>query len=276
MASITISSKPAPPRAWTMLRGRGLSTLALGALGLGAFLGLWQLLVATGILDPIAVPTMVTAFRWIIDSLHTTLLWRAVGQTLEGTAIGFAIGSVAGVLVGTLVGLNKYVYASCFLVIEFFKTIPIIVLIPLSILIWGTSLHMKIILITFGLFFPIAIQTIYGVRSVDPVVRDTAQVFRLSRIQNFVYVTMPSAAPYIATGLRLGATGALLLDVTVELTSGAGGLGLQLLQSEAGDAIGYSYALLIITGVVGMLLVLGVSAIERRVMYWHDVYRKAS
>jgi ABC-type nitrate/sulfonate/bicarbonate transport system permease component len=95
----------------------------------------------------------------------------------------------------------------------------------------------------------------------------------LSRFQRFFFVTMPSAAPYIATALRLGATGALLLDVTVELTAGAGGLGLQLLQAEAGDSIAFSYALLIIIGTIGMLLVLGVSAIERRVMYWHDVYR---
>jgi ABC-type nitrate/sulfonate/bicarbonate transport system permease component len=132
---------------------------------------------------------------------------------------------------------------------------------------------MKVLIIVFGGFFPTVIQTVYGVRSVDPVISDTAGIFRLGRLRRFTTVIMPSAAPFIATGLRLGASGALLLDIVAELTAGGGGLGQQILQAQKAGATAYTYGFLIITGLIGLLLVIGVTAIERRVMSWHEVYR---
>lgn len=245
----------------------------LGAAGLGIALALWQLLAATRVFDPQAIPTMVSTFRTIGESIQTRHLWVGVGQTMEAMAIGFAIGSAAGILAGTIIGLNRFAYASCFLIIEFFKTIPIIAVIPLFVLLFGTTLKMKVLAIIFGGFFPTAIQTIYGVRSVDPVVRDTATIFGLGRIRRFLTVTMPSAAPYLATGLRLGATGALLIDVVAEITAGGSGVGLQILQAQAAGDVGDTYALLVIVGCIGMFMVLGITALERRVLAWHEVYR---
>jgi ABC-type nitrate/sulfonate/bicarbonate transport system permease component len=247
--------------------------MVLGLVGLGLSLGVWQLLSALEVLDPIAIPSMVDAFARLWDLLDTKQLWVAIGETLKATAIGFLLGSAAGVLAGTVIGLNKYAYASCFLVIEFFRTIPVIAVLPLAVLLLGTTIKMKVLLIVFGGFFPTVIQTIYGVRSVDPVISDTAGVFRIGRVRRFTTVTMPSAAPFIATGLRLGATGALLLDIVAELTAGGSGLGLQILQAEKAGATAYTYGFLIITGLIGLLLVLLVTAIERRVLSWHEVYR---
>lgn len=247
--------------------------IGLGFVGLGLSLGLWQLLSAVKVLNPISIPSMVLAFHSFGYLLGTVRLWVGVGQTLEATAIGFLAGSAAGVLAGTVIGLNKYAYASCFLLIEFFRTIPVIAILPLAVLLFGTTLKMKVLLIVFGGFFPTVIQTVYGVRSVDPVISDTAEVFRLGRLRRFTTVTMPSAAPFIATGLRLGATGALLLDIVAEITAGGSGVGLQILQAQAAGATAYTYGLLIITGAIGMLLVIGVTAVERRVMSWHEVYR---
>jgi len=245
----------------------------LGALGLGIALALWQLLAATRVLDPQAIPTMVSTFRTIGDSIQTRHLWVGVGQTLEATAIGFAIGSALGIVAGTIIGLNRFAYASCFLLIEFCKTIPIIAVLPLFVLLFGTTLKMKVLAIIFGGFFPTVIQTIYGVRSVDPVVGDTATIFGLGRVRRFLMVTVPSAAPYLATGLRLGATGALLIDIVAEITAGGSGIGLQVLQAQAAGDVAYTYALLVIIGCIGMLIVLGITALERRLLSWHEVYR---
>jgi ABC-type nitrate/sulfonate/bicarbonate transport system permease component len=254
-------------------RGRKVLAIGSGCAGIAACLGLWQLLVAAHVLDQLATPTMVTAMRNLVDSIHTAHLWTGVGQTLEAAALGFLVGSAIGIAFGTIVGLNDFAYASCFLVIEFFKTIPIIAIIPLAVLLYGTTMKMTVLLIIFGIFFPTVIQTIYGVRSVDPVIRDTAKAFRIKGLHRFFYVHLPSAAPYLATSLRLGATGALLLAILSELIAGGSGIGLQLLSAEAAGAGGYTYGLLIITGCIGMLLVTGVTAIERRVLAWHEVYR---
>jgi len=243
--------------------------------GLALALGLWQVLAVTGVFDPTAIPSMTSTARTIWDSIQTAPLWSAVGQTLEAMAIGFVLGSASGILAGTIIGLNRFAYASFFLAIEFFRVIPIIAVLPLFVLLFGTTLKMKVILIVFGGFFPTVIQTIYGVRAVDPVVRDTAAIFRLGRVRRFFLVTMPSAAPFLATGLRLGATGALLIDIVAEITAGGSGIGLKILQAQAGGDVPYTYALVVITGIIGMILVVGITALERRILAWHEVYRLA-
>lgn len=250
-----------------------LAKSAKGLVGILAALALWQLLTETRILTPSAAPTMTATFHTLGSSLGTWKLWTALGQTLEGTAIGFALGTVAGVVAGAVLGVSDWAYRSCFIVVEVFKTIPVITILPIVVLLYGTTLRMKVVLVVFGVFFPTVIQTIYGVRSVDPVIRDTARAFGLSRRTRFVSVMLPSAAPYIATAIRLGVIGALLLDLVAELIAGGSGIGLQILDGEAGGALSYCYALIVFIGVIGLALVIGVTALERRVLYWHELYR---
>ncbi len=252
-----------------------LSRAAKGLVGVAAVFGLWQLLTATRVLTPTAVPTMAATMRTLWSTLDTSKLWTAFGQTLEGVFIGFALGTAAGILVGAVLGVSDWAYRSCFLVIEFCKTIPVITILPISVLLFGTTLRMKVLIVIFGTFFPTVIQTIYGVRSVDPVIRDTARAFGLNRRARFVSVTLPSAAPYLATAIRLGVPLALLLDVTAELVAGGSGLGLQVLEGEAGGALSYSYAVIIFTGAVGVALIVGVTALERRLLSWHELHRSS-
>jgi len=250
-----------------------LAKTAKGLVGIAAALGLWQLLTATHVITPTAVPTMTQTLRTLWASLDTSKLWIAFGQTLEGMAIGFFLGTAGGILVGAVLGASEWAYRSCFLVIEFCKTIPAITVLPLAVLLFGTTLRMKVLIVVFGTFFPTVVQTIYGVRAVDPVIRDTATAFGLSRRSRFFSVTLPSAAPYLATAVRLGVSLALLLDITAELVAGGSGLGLQILDGEAGGALSYSYALIIFTGAVGVVLIMGLTALEHRVLAWHELHR---
>jgi ABC-type nitrate/sulfonate/bicarbonate transport system permease component len=242
--------------------------------GIVVALAAWQILTVTKVLDPVAVPSVSETFAALGPSLGTGHLWQGVTETLEGTAIGFAVGAVAGVLAGTVIGLTDVVYRSCFLVIEFLKTIPVIAVLPLAVLLFGTSLQMKVLLVTFGVFFPILMQTIYGVRTIDPVVRDTGRVFGLGTWARFRSITIPSAAPYIATGLRLAAAAALLLDVLSEIVAGGSGVGLQIMQGQEGGDISYSYAMILLVGTIGVVLVVGLTALERRLLGWHEIYRE--
>jgi ABC-type nitrate/sulfonate/bicarbonate transport system permease component len=254
--------------------GFDIKKWAASLAGIAVALAAWQILTVTKVLDPVAVPTVGKTFATLGPSLGTGHLWQGVGETLEGTAIGFAGGAVAGVLLGTLIGLNDIAYRSGFLVIEFLKTIPVIAVLPLAVLLFGTTLEMKVLLVLFGVFFPILMQTIYGVRTIDPVVRDTGRVFGLSAWARFRSITIPTAAPYIATGLRLAAAAALLLDVLSEIVAGGSGIGLQIMQGQEGGDISYSYAMILIVGVIGVLLVVGLTSLERRLLAWHEIYRE--
>jgi ABC-type nitrate/sulfonate/bicarbonate transport system permease component len=241
--------------------------------GIVIAVAIWQILTVTKVLDPVAVPPASKTLTTLGPSLETGHLWSGVGETLEGTAIGFALGAVGGVLVGTVIGLSEIAYRSSFLVIEFLKTIPVIAVLPLAVLLFGTTLEMKVLLVTFGVFFPILMQTIYGVRSVDPVVRDTGRVFGLGVWAVFRSITLPTAAPYIATGLRLAAAAALLLDVLSEIVAGGSGVGLQIMQGQEGGDIAYTYSMILLVGIIGVILVVGLMTLERRLLAWHEIYR---
>ena len=246
---------------------------AAGLAGIVIAVAIWQILTVTKVLDPVAVPSASETLTTLGPSLQTGRLWAGVGETLQGTAIGFAFGAVGGVLAGTIIGLSDIAYRSSFLVIEFLKTIPVIAVLPLAVLLFGTTLQMKVLLVTFGVFFPILMQTIYGVRSVDPVVRDTGRVFGLGVWAQFRSITLPSAAPYIATGLRLAAAAALLLDVLSEIVAGGSGIGLQIMQGQEGGDIAYTYANIVIVGIIGVILVVALTTLERRLLAWHEIYR---
>jgi len=118
------------------------------------------------------------------------------------------------------------------------------------------------------------VQTMYGVRDVDPIAIDTARSFRLGRNERFFRVTLPSALPYIFTGIRISSTVALILAFTAELFMGTPGLGQRLNYVETFGLNDQIYALALATGFLGVAIHFAVSAVERRVLRWHPSQRK--
>lgn len=243
--------------------------------GVVAALVLWQVLSATGVLPSDSFPSMFAVVRALGDELSGSSGWNAIADTLEGWAIGFAIGAGAAIACGTAIGLNRFAYRSTVLVIEFMKTIPVIAILPLLLLQYGGSLKMEFILVAFGVFWPLVVQVVYGVRSMDPVARDTAQALRVTGVRRLAWVVLPSAAPFVATGLRIAAAGALIVAVIAELIGGAAGLGRDILlaQNSGTSALPKLYALIVLTGVLGLVLSLVFGALERRLLRWHERFR---
>src|SRR5690606_26463328 len=104
--------------------------------------------------------------------------------------------------------------------------IPSVALIPLAILILGQGTDMKVALVIYASVWPILFNTIYGVRDVDPVAKETARTFRLNRFGVLTRVSLPWAAPFAATGIRISAAIALIVTISAELLAGsASGIG---------------------------------------------------
>ncbi|MCL2582907.1 MAG: ABC transporter permease [Streptosporangiales bacterium] len=240
-----------------------------------AALGLWQGLSAAGIISGDEFPSMTATARALGDQAGSAALWTAVGQTLAGWGAGLLIGGAAAVALGTLIGLNRFAYRSSIGVIEFFKTIPVVAILPIALVLWGVTLNMKIALVTFAVFWPLVIQVCYGVRSLDPVARDTAAALGVTGPRKFAVVTLPSAAPFIATGLRVSVAVALIVDIVAELIGGGSGLGTRILVAENAGPSQYPamYAYIVVAGILGVLLA-GVFAVaERRLLHWHSAQR---
>jgi ABC-type nitrate/sulfonate/bicarbonate transport system permease component len=248
-------------------------TVGTRLLGILAPLIVWEFLTRGGVLPREYLPptSVIIAKMW--DLLGQQAFWSDVGLTLEGWAIGFGISIAVALPLGLIVGTNAYLYRGCRIFVEAMRPIPSVALIPLAVLIFGISTEMKVFLVAFATFWPIFIQSIYGVQDVDPIARDTARSFGLGRRAIFFRVTLPSAAPYIATGLRLANALAIILAITAELVAGVPGLGRSILLAQSGGTNDLLYALIAATGLLSFALSAAFSRAERRLLHWHTNYR---
>lgn len=260
-------------------RRPGRRSVGLGAkvVAIAVLLGLWQLLTVTGAASKTAFPTMSSTIRALADQVGTASCWATIGQTIEGWAVGLAVGASAAIVLGAGIGLSRFAYRSAIPVIEFLKTVPAVAILPLAIVVLGTHLPMKLMLVSYGVFFPLVIQVVYGIRALDPTVADTASSLQVRGVRRFFVVVLPSAAPFVATGLRIGAATALVLEVVAELIGGAPGLGQRILTAEnAGPtAFPIMYAFIVLTGLLGIVLTGAFNVGERLALHWHESQRNA-
>jgi ABC-type nitrate/sulfonate/bicarbonate transport system permease component len=242
-------------------------------LGVAAVLALFELLTRTDAISSRHFPPPTEMFAALGDEVVTADFWSAVGNTMQGWAVGLAVAAAIAIPLGIVIGSSAVLYRALRGVIEFLRPIPSVALIPLAVLIWGSGLESKVFLAAFAATWPLLMQTLYGVQDVDPVATDTARSFGFSRPQRLVHVTLPSAVPYIATGVRISAAVALILAVTAELVIGSPGLGREINIARQSEAVDDMYALIAVTGLLGWGVNVVFSRVERRVLHWHPSQR---
>lgn len=240
-----------------------------------ALLALWELVTRTGLVNTSALPTASAVISELPHILVSPTFWSALGHTLFSSIVGFLLGVVIAVPLGTILGSNRILYRSATVVVEFLKPIPVVALLPLALLVYGTTEQMKLSLITFGTVWPLLIQVIYGVRSVDSVAAATARSFRVGPMRRFFFVTMPSAGPYMATGIRIAGVSAVLLSIVTELVGRAPGLGLEIVRAQSAAQFAQLYAYVLLTGFLGVAVNIALERAERRAMHWHPSQRQA-
>jgi ABC-type nitrate/sulfonate/bicarbonate transport system permease component len=237
-------------------------------------LALWEVAVRSGALSDTSFPPMTETVAELGRQLGTGAFWTALLNTLQGWALGLGLAILLAVPAGILVGSSRLAYRALRVPIEFLRPIPSVALIPLAVLVYGTGLESKVFLAVFASFWPLFVQTMYGVQDVDPVLSDTARSFGLGRFERIWRIRLPAAVPYIATGVRISSAVALILAVTAELVIGSAGLGRSISVAQSGGAIDVMYALIIATGMLGWLLNILASSGERRVLHWHPSQRE--
>jgi ABC-type nitrate/sulfonate/bicarbonate transport system permease component len=253
-----------------------LVSVVVPILSVLAALGLWELISRTEVISQRDLPAMSTTVQALWSMVQTASFWIAFGETVRGWAIGLGLAAVLAIPIGIALGSSDFAASAFRVPIEFLRPIPSAALIPLLFLTLGTTLKSEIFLATFGAFWPLLVQTMYGVRDVDPIAIDTARSFRLGRLERLYRVTLPSALPYIFTGIRISSTVALILAFTAELFMGTPGLGQRLNYYETFGLNPEIYALALATGLLGVAIHFAVSALERYVLRWHPSQRKGA
>ena len=143
----------------------------------------------------------------------------------------------------------------------------------MSVFLIGTNRQLPITMILWTCMWPIVLQTMYGVRDVDPVARDAARSMGLTTVQRLRWLVAPSALPYIATGIRISAVMSLVVAIGTELIVGLPGIGYGLYYSQYSGAIPRMYAYVLIAALAGAAITFVFTRWERHVLRWHPSHR---
>lgn len=253
---------------------RGPRSALLGFLGVVGFALTWEGVARAELINPTYLPPFSTTIQRLVTELGNPRFWSVLGETLITWGLGLGIAVGAALVLGTVIGLVPFLRRATHTTVEFLRPIPSVAIIPLAVLVAGLSREAALLVVVYAPFWQVLIQVTHGIADVNTVARDTARSFGLGRMQQLRHLVLPTALPYVITGFRLAAAIALILTITSELVIGNAGIGRQIdLYRSAPDAPGL-FALVLVTGLLGLLVNLGTRAIERRVLHWHPSVRR--
>jgi NitT/TauT family transport system permease protein len=217
-----------------------------------------------------------STLRALYNRLADGTLSGEIGFTLHAYLEGLALAILIGVTAGVLIGSSRTLLDASSLLIEFLRPIPGVALIPLAIVLFtphGIAAHRFVVV--FAAVWPILINTIYGVRGGDRLLHDVARTSGVGRVGRLFRVTLPAALPSIATGIRVSAAIALVVCVTAEVVTGAGGIGDYMDDRKQTNQIPELYAAVVLVAAIGFAVNVGLRALQRRTLFWAGEERSA-
>ena len=196
-----------------------------------------------------------------------TFVWHAATTTLE-IALGMVIGGSGGILLALLIFYLPSVGRSIYPLILASQMIPVFAIAPLLIVWFGYGLWSKAIVSALIVFFPIVINSVDGLRSVNPETIDLLSSMRASRWQAFRFVRVPASLPSFFSGLKIAVTLSVVGATISEWLGAKRGLGYLMIQSNALMRIDVVFASILALTIIGLLLFTLVRTIEHRILRW--------
>jgi ABC-type nitrate/sulfonate/bicarbonate transport system permease component len=204
---------------------------------------------------------------------------RAVTDLLPSVVrllAGYGLAALLGVGLGLPIGSSRRLRSVVEPVLEFFRAIPPPVLVPVLILFAGLTDTMKILVIISGCVWPVLLNTVEGVRSVDPVLTDTARLYHITGPARLRHLVLRAASPHIMAGLRQALSIAIILMVISEMFASSNGLGFAIVQFQRSFDIPEMWAGILVLGLLGLVLSALFRLVERRVLRWYTGQRAVS
>lgn len=238
------------PSAATALRRinvLGMATMVL-------LLGLWEVLVRSGLLDFQNLPAPSAVAARGKDLVASGELIEHLLHTVRVTLLGWLLACGLGLGLGLLLGLWRPAWRWSMASLELLRAVPPISLVPLALLVFGFSVRTELTLIVYASAWPVLINTIEGVRTVRPELHDVARMMKMSRLTTLRKIILPAATPAIIVGLQLALSLALVLAVVAELVGNPAGLGNALILAQLALQPEEMFAYVFTIGLLGIAL----------------------
>ncbi len=245
-----------------MRRLRRLAWLAASLLVAAGFVRLWQVVADHRLVSPVFLPGPDRAWAALLRGFDRGTLTANLAGTVERMVLGWLIASAVGVALGAAIGTSPRLKTYLQPLLEFLRPLPASALIPVAIAVLGLSDGMVLAVVVFGSLWPVLLATIHGFASVEPRLYEVARALQMSRLATIRRIALPSAAPDILAGMRLGLTVALILAVVCEMLAAREGLGNWILLAARSFRAPDLYAGVILLGAVGYVSSVFLAGIE--------------
>lgn len=240
----------------------------IGGAAVVIFMAAWQLVAMAKVVPTLFLPAptdIAVAFQQMFSNPD---IWVDLETSGVEVLYGFGLAILIGLPLGILMGWYRPIRYALDPFMSFFYSVPRIALAPLLIIWLGIGIWSKVAVIFLGAFFPIAINAMAGIKSLDPLLLRAARSFGAKDAQIFRTIALPGTVPFILTGIRLGIGHALIGVVVAELLAGNYGIGKLMQDSFAVLNMPTAFAALIVIAAAGVVLTVIIQRIERRFDAW--------
>lgn len=235
-----------------------------------ALIVIWEAYVTIFAVSPFILPSPFAVADSVVTLLSDPRTWNHTMVTLIEIVCGFVIAVVVGIVLGGVLGKIPWLESSLNPLIVGLQVMPKVALIPLFIVWFGFGLTSKIVLAAVIAFFPIMTNTILGIKSVERGHRDVMLALNASRWQTFRDVELPSALPFILTGMEVGIVLATIGAIVGEYLGGSLGLGYMAVATLNAFDVQAMFGVIIILTILGLILYFLVVLLRRYLTPWHE------
>jgi ABC-type nitrate/sulfonate/bicarbonate transport system permease component len=245
-----------------------LASRLIGLTSLAAMLAAWEFAARHKLVNAVLMPAPSTILDTLSALLTSGEFLRPLLHTIGVFGAGYGIGCLLGIGIGLWMGCSRAAYGLLEPLVELLRPIPKSALVPALFLFLGIGKVTMVTVVVFGSVFPVLINTLQGVRDIDPVLFDTARTFQCSRYRTVFSVILPAALPAVLTGMKVSLGLGVALVVLAEMLAGENGLGFVILDTQRAFQIREMYAWVVILAAFGVALSLIFDNIERHAAPW--------
>ena len=260
---------PAPGRRRPGLAGRALPPLVFSLVVLGA----WQAYTELADISPLLLPSPWEVANSVVD--NAALFARNAVVTLQEILLGFVLGAAAGVALAVLLTYSRLAERAVYPWLVASQMVPIVAVAPILVVWFGFTIVPKVVVVALVCFFPVVVNTTDGLKSVDPEMVRLMRTLGMSRLRIMRSVRVPSALPYVFSGLKVAMALSVIGAVFGEWVGSSEGLGYLMLALNNQLATTELFGAVLVLSLMGIALFFLVGLVERLVVPWHHETRRA-
>lgn len=258
-----------------MIRGRSIQDIVFPVAGVCVLLSIllvWQLVSVTNLLPRTVFPSASDALQTLFLQIQSGTLAIEYEASLIRLFEGYFLATLVGISIGLSMGLNKTARYLVDPLVQFLRPMPSAVLIPLAILYFGLGNFMIVSIVFYACIWPILINTMDGVKSIEPIVLDTAKQYGVGGFSRIRKIILPASAPFVFSGLRVSLAVAWIVTITAEILSTAAttGLGAAIFRNLNTGDLSAIYSTIIAIAVGAYALNRLFLVVQSLVIPWHQ------